>query len=650
MGTSEIARIERQLAIAQQIAHFGSWEWDLATGTVTWSDELYRIYGIVPGETRITKEFFLSRVHPRDRETIGQRIAAAIEGRGRFAWVERIVRPDGSIRELETIGEVQCDEGGEPTGLIGTCRDVTEERASGERIRLYADLVHHVQIGLSVWSAEEVDAPPRLLAFNPACERIARMSLAPFVGRPLSEIVPYAVDGQLANLISRVSQDRCVYETGVDRSRDPENPTRALWMKGFPLPGGCVGLAVEDVTARTIEGRLKSAEHRVLEMIAAGASLADSLAALVLAIEEHSPPVMGSVLLLDADGVHVRHGAAPRLPEAYRRAIDGTAIGPRAGSCGTAAYTKTPIFVADIERDPLWESYRALARANGLRACWSIPILASDRRVLGTFAFYYREPRAPAPRDLEIAARASHLAGIAIERKQAEEQLRELPAHVEAALEEERTGIAREIHDELGQSLTALKMDIEWILRRAAAFDASEAGGLVDRLRGMSALTDQTIGQVRRISAELRPGVLDDLGLLAAIEWQGQEFEQRTGLTCAVACDADDIAVDRHVSTAVFRIFQEALTNVTRHARAQHVEVRIEADADTLALSVRDDGVGITAEAASSPRSLGLLGVRERARRLGGRVKVGAAKPRGTLLELRLPMIPPSVRPPESAP
>jgi PAS domain S-box-containing protein len=638
VGSSEIARIERQLAIAQQIAHVGSWEWDLATDAVSWSDELYRIYGLVPGETRITKDFFLSRVHPRDRDVIAGKIAAALAARGRFEWVERIVRPDGSIRDLETIGEVQCDEGGEPTGLIGTCRDVTEERASSERVRMYADLVHHVQIGLSVWSGEEDGSPCRLLAYNPACERIARTSLAPFVGKPLAEIVPYAPDGQLANLLSRVAQDRCVYETGVDRSRDPGDPTRALWMKGFPLPGGCVGLALEDVTVRTIEGRLRAAEHRVLEMIAAGSSLAESLTALVLAIEEHSPPVMGSVLLLDPDGVHVRHGAAPRLPESYRRGIDGSAIGPGAGSCGTAAFMKTPIFVADIEQDALWARYRDLARAHGLRACWSIPILASDRRVLGTFAFYYREPRAPAPRDLEIAARASHLAGIAIERKQAEEQLRELPAHVEAALEEERTGIAREIHDELGQALTALKMDIEWILRRAALFDGASAGGLVDRLRGMSSLTDQTIGQVRRISAELRPGVLDDLGLVAAIEWQGQEFEQRTGLTCAVACDPCDVPIDRQVSTAVFRIFQEALTNVTRHARADHVEVRVEVNDATLSLSVRDDGVGITAEAAQSPRSLGLLGVRERARRLGGRVTIGAAKPRGTVLELQMPL------------
>src|SRR6185312_17295153 len=154
------------------------------------------------------------------------------------------------------------------------------------------------------------------------------------------------------------------------------------------------------------------------------------------------------------------------------------------------------------------------------------------------------------------------LAAIAIERRELEDQLRALSAHMESALEAQRTGIAREIHDELGQSLTALKMDIAWILRRAAG-DTLDRDGLTERLRGMSGLADGMIQQVRKISAELRPGVLDDLGLVAAIEWQAQEFEERTGVACFVKSGGEG-SVDRSTSTAVFRIFQEALTNVTR--------------------------------------------------------------------------------------
>jgi signal transduction histidine kinase len=405
------------------------------------------------------------------------------------------------------------------------------------------------------------------------------------------------------------------------------------------LPGERVGLAIEDVTVQTIERRLQQAEHRVLEMIAAGAPLADSLAALVQAIEDHSPLVIGSVLLLDADGARVRHGAAPSLPADFIRGIDGAPIGPRAGSCGTAAFLKRTVIVADIETDPLWDDYRDLARTHGLRACWSAPILATDRRVLGTFAGYSCTARAPAESDVEIIERAARLGGVAIERKQLEDQLRDLSAHIESALENERAGIAREIHDELGQSLTALKMDIAWIARRASS-GAESTGALLEKLGAMSDLTDGVIRQIRRISAELRPGVLDDLGLIAAIEWQAQDFQRRTGTPCSVRANASEVAMGRDASTAVFRVFQEALTNVTRHAQAERVDVRVEVTSDALALEVFDDGIGIAPEAVRSPKSLGLLGMRERTRRLGGSVSVCGADPRGTRVALRVPLGP----------
>jgi signal transduction histidine kinase len=369
----------------------------------------------------------------------------------------------------------------------------------------------------------------------------------------------------------------------------------------------------------------------VLERIASGAALGGILETLVLAIEDYSPPTIGSILLLDADGLHVRHGAAPNLPPAYTKAIDGAGIGPAAGSCGTAAFEHRPVYVADIETDPLWVDYRELARAHGLRACWSTPIFSNEGRVLGTFALYYREPRAPTADDIALIERATHLAGIAIEHIQLEDQLRELSAHVESVREDERTGIAREIHDVLGQALTALKMDLAWLARRTTGQEP-----LLEKLHAMSEATDEIIQQVRRISTELRPGVLDDLGLLAAIEWQAQEFEARTGTLCTVESNVGDAKLPHDVSTAIFRIFQEALTNVARHGEARHVGVRLDLADDVLDLEVRDDGKGITRAQAGNPRSLGLLGIRERARRLGGRATVAAGTQGGTVVSVRV--------------
>jgi signal transduction histidine kinase len=302
-------------------------------------------------------------------------------------------------------------------------------------------------------------------------------------------------------------------------------------------------------------------------------------------------------------------------------------------------FLKRAVIVTDIDADPLWDDHRANAREHGFRACWSVSILATDARVLGTFAFYYRAPRAPEAADLAIIERAARVAGIAIERKQLEDQLRDLSAHIESALEDERAGIAREIHDEIGQALTALKMDVAWIARRAGeAVESLPRGALLEKLGAMSALTDGIIHQVRRISAELRPGVLDDLGLVAAIEWQAQEFEARTGTTCVVHANASEAVIGRKASTAVFRVFQEALTNVTRHAQATHVDVRVDISPVALALEVLDDGVGIAPEAVRNPKSLGLLGIRERAHRLGGTVTVGPAAPCGTRVALVVPV------------
>jgi signal transduction histidine kinase len=233
------------------------------------------------------------------------------------------------------------------------------------------------------------------------------------------------------------------------------------------------------------------------------------------------------------------------------------------------------------------------------------------------------------------------MATLAIERSQLADQLRALSARVESIREDERTGIARELHDALGQGLTALKMDLAWVKRQLGA---PTQPGLTTRVgekvRAMSDMTDEILGQVRRMSSALRPGLLDDLGLLAAVEWQAQEFERRTGTACVVESNLGETPLDARLSIAVFRIFQEALTNVTRHAKARRVVVRLHVQGEMLTLEVSDDGVGITGEALRNPASLGLLGMRERARGLGGSARVAPGEHGGTVVSLEVPLEP----------
>ena len=179
-----------------------------------------------------------------------------------------------------------------------------------------------------------------------------------------------------------------------------------------------------DITARKQAEAIVACQTRVLEMIATGLPLATTLTTLLRDTEVCAPGMLGSVLLLDDDGLHLRHGAAPSLPDAFNRAIDGQPIGPAAGSCGTAAFRRETVIVEDIATDPLWADYRDLALAHGLRACWSTPILDEQRRVLGTFAIYYRAPGRPTALHRRCIDLATSLAAVAISRTRAEAALR----------------------------------------------------------------------------------------------------------------------------------------------------------------------------------------------------------------------------------
>ncbi len=207
---------------------------------------------------------------------------------------------------------------------------------------------------------------------------------------------------------------------------------------------------------------------------------------------------------------------------------------------------------------------------------------------------------------------------------ESERRYRKLSAHLQQVRERERTMIAREIHDELGQSLTALKIDLS--LLRPGAEDFAE------RRREMSGLIDQTIGTVQRLTAELRPGVLDDLGLEAAAEWQVKSFMARTGIPCTFTTEGLPVALDRDRSTAMFRILQESLTNVARHAAAAHVAVTLRQEPKGASMEIRDDGRGLPAVELGNTRSYGLIGMQERAAEFGGRVDFQPAPGGGTVV------------------
>jgi signal transduction histidine kinase len=269
----------------------------------------------------------------------------------------------------------------------------------------------------------------------------------------------------------------------------------------------------------------------------------------------------------------------------------------------------------------------------------------------GSLQVAYLEERPPAVEgpflveERELLRSLADMLSAHLERKRAEEQikatseqLRALMTSLSSAREEEGIRIAREIHDELGAALTSLRWDLEEMERLNAERNPEPfQSALHTKIRGMFALIDSTIDVVRRISSELRPSILDDLGLASAVEWQTQQFQKRTGIQCRCECVVDSLNLNAELSTAVFRIFQEALTNVLRHAQATRIDVTIEEEAGDLLLTIRDNGRGIQHSEKTSTSALGLLGMRERAHLIGGRIEIVGVDGKGTTVTLRVP-------------
>ena len=307
---------------------------------------------------------------------------------------------------------------------------------------------------------------------------------------------------------------------------------------------------------------------------------------------------------------------------------------------------RMPYGTSDAASDPVMD--HNLPINVGVRSVICTPILDSVGDMLGYFDIRNKKDgEGFTLNDQEMLMALSPAASIAIQnalayeqRVQAEtelsysyEQLRALAARLEDVREEERTEIARELHDQLGQALTALKYDLALLTARLGDKDAA----LARDGKGIAAQMDALVKTVRRIATDLRPGVLDNLGLAASIEWQAGEFQKRMGIPCTVDAPEQRLPLTRTQKTALFRIFQETLTNIARHAQAQHVHVELATANSGVTLRVTDDGRGIQRAEIARTRSLGLLGMRERAELLGGAFDIRSAPGQGTTVTVSIP-------------
>ncbi|MBI5676500.1 MAG: sensor histidine kinase [Nitrospirae bacterium] len=261
--------------------------------------------------------------------------------------------------------------------------------------------------------------------------------------------------------------------------------------------------------------------------------------------------------------------------------------------------------------------------------------------VIGALCLGYLRDYFPSNADKKLIGIIASAVGVEEERREEKEklkktgeELRTLSLHQESAREKERTLIAREIHDELGQSLTALNMDLAWLRKQTPEADVRAH----EKIKSMADLVNFTIQSVKKLCTELRPSILDDFGLIAAIEWQAEQFQNRTGILCKVTCGDIGEIQHKELSTAIFRAFQEALTNIARHANATIVKVSLEEADDILRMDIDDNGIGINKELSNNHQSFGIIGIRERILSVGGDFKIIGIPNRGTILKISAPL------------
>jgi C4-dicarboxylate-specific signal transduction histidine kinase len=609
-----LLRSEAYLAEAQKLSHTGSFGWSLSSGHIVWSDETFRIFDHDPAN-QPTVEFVLRRTHPEDRGLVQETLDQAARDRKAFDCEHRLMMPDGSVKYVRVVGHPSTNDESGKFEFVGAVTDITErKRAEDALLRSEAYLAEAQELshtgswackiatGEMIHSSEE---HRRLFGLDPARESIP--SLDEFCQR----IHPGDRDRTIEDLDKAIRAG-----TNVEahfRLVLSEGTTRYMYGIGHPVvkPSGntdaFVG-AVMDVTERTQAVALRDGESRILEMIARDAPLVEILENLVRVVEAQFAGLLCSVLLLDEDGQRARHGAAPSLPKPYNDAIDGLPIGPKAGSCGTAMYRREAVVVTDILQDPLWEPYRSVVEPYGLRACWSTPILAHSGKALGSFAMYYREPRSPRPAETRALEMATHLAGIAIERKLAREERERLRqaqadlAHINrvTTMGELTASLAHEIK----QPITAAGINARTCLRWLGHDnpDVSEAREAASRL-----VTDVTRAAdiISRISLLFKKGGLqhelvdvNELIREMIVLLRNEAARCSISIRTDLAEDLPKVAADRVQMQQVFMNLMlngiEAMKDV-RTERELTIRSQQVKDGELL-ISISDTGVGLPSQ------------------------------------------------------
>ncbi len=583
-----------------ELATEGFWEWDLASDRAYLSPRYCQMVGYAPEETVFDGDFFRSIIHPDDRERVCGVIGEQIRGRRDLSVMEyRMICRNGTVRLVEGRGTtIAYDREGRPTRIAGTIIDIGDRRRGEESFHFLASKLPDIVVA-------RFDRQLRHLYVNDSIERVTGQPRESFIGKTNREL---GMPEDLLQLWDGALNS--VWETGQARQIEFSYPApdgRLISYECNLIPD----LSDRDTISSVICINRDVSERRQAELL-----LQQSEEKFRMTFEGASDAIFWA----DADsGVLINcNRAAEAMLELPREEIIGK----------HQTFLHPPELADHFATQFRW----TVAQHREVNSAEAIVVSRSGRRI-----------PVHIKHSVTCVGERNIMQGLfrdVTEQKRSEEELldlnrklRALGEHLQTVQEQERLAMARDIHDEIGQSLTVLKLDLEWIERRLPA-----DGPMLERVSEMHSHIEQLTSSIQRIAADLRPPLLDNLGLAAAIDWQVAEFRRRSGIECFAMLNEEIGHLAPGVSTAVVRIVQEGLTNVLRHAHATEVSVSLCTRSGQLVVEIGDNGRGIRPEEIGSPRAYGLMGMQERARICKGQLEIGGAEGGGTLLRLSIPL------------
>lgn len=595
----KLTQNESLLSKAQEIGHIGSWEFNIKTKKEIWSNEIYRILGISNEEVEPSQELFLSTVHSEDIDFVRKNIEKARINLSSSSFSCRIILEDKEIRHVYYESKYEFSEDGKASFNNGILHDITEKVLRDEKVKFDKNNLSALINNTNdlMWS---VDLDYNLITSNLAFDNMIKLLSGEMISKG-STVFSKGFDDEQINRFKgyydKAFLGEIFTETEVNNSFWSEISFYPIYNEDKVIGTACFS---RDITERKIaEKKIEESKKRFQALIEKSADM-KTLSNMKGEFIYGSPSITkvlgySNDQFLNKSATNFIH--PDDLPDLLKK---------------SESIMKVP------GKSFIWQ-YRLLHKNGSWVWCEGTLTNMIHEPALKAFIANFHDISERKKTELEILKK--------------NEQLRYQASHLQHIREYERTKMSREIHDELGQQLTALKMDIDWVLHK----QENQKKSVIVKLKEMLKMNDDIMTTIRRISFDLRPAIIDDLGLIAALEWKCNNFEKKTGISCQFISNIKERKFESNFSINTFRILQETFTNISRHAEAKSVVVNVNQNKTELFIEIVDDGKGINNENINNGKTLGILGMKERAALLGGSLVIEGTKNIGTITKLKLP-------------